>query len=64
MFMDVLDGTQFQGPFGMDQMSHGHFGEDQMSCKVLLFSQVPILINMCPHPLKKKKVAFNFAIKK
>ena len=44
MFMDVLDGTQFQGPFGMDQMSpwsfwkgqnvakyQGLFGMDQMS---------------------------------
>ena len=27
MFMNVLDGTKFQGPFGMDQMSYGHFGQ-------------------------------------
>ena len=22
-----------QGPFGMDQMPYGYFGQDQMSCK-------------------------------
>ena len=29
--MDVLDGTKFQEPFGVNQMSYGHFGQDRMS---------------------------------
>jgi len=35
--MNVLDKTEwsckYQGPFSVDQMSYGHFGQDQMSCK-------------------------------
>ena len=29
--MSLLDGITFQGPYGMDQMSHGPLGQDQMS---------------------------------
>ena len=31
MFMDTLDRTKVQGLFGMDQMSYGEIGQDQMS---------------------------------
>ena len=30
MLMYVLDRTTFLGPFGMNQMSYVHFGQDQM----------------------------------
>ena len=30
----VLDRTKYQGHFGMDQMSYGCFGEDQMSATI------------------------------
>ena len=36
--MNVLDRTKFQGPSGMDQISSGHFGQDQMSRK-----RIPLL---------------------
>lgn len=31
----VLDMTKYQGPFGVDQMSYGYFGQDQMSASPL-----------------------------
>ena len=35
--MSILNGTKrsckYQGTLGMDQMSYGHFGQDQMSCE-------------------------------
>ena len=33
--MNLLDGITFQGPYGMDQMSHGPLGQDQMSANHL-----------------------------
>lgn len=33
MFMDILDMTKSQGPFGVDHKSYGRFGQDQMSCR-------------------------------
>lgn len=35
MRMDVSDGNKFQGPFGVHQMSYGHFGQDKMSANWL-----------------------------
>lgn len=40
--MNLLDGVKFQGPYGMDQMSHGPLGQDQMSANHL-------------HPVLKKQ---------
>lgn len=31
MLMDILDRTIFQGYFGVDQMSYGHFEQDKIS---------------------------------
>lgn len=33
LYQMVLDRTKYQGPFGMDQMSYGCFGQDPKSCK-------------------------------
>lgn len=30
MLMNILDRARFQEPFGMNPMSYGHFGQDQM----------------------------------
>ena len=34
MLKDVLDRTECQGPFGVDQMSYERFGQDQMSANL------------------------------
>ena len=37
MLMDVLDRSKYEGCFGVEQMSYGHFGQDQVSCGVKLY---------------------------
>ena len=38
---ELLDWTEFQVPFGMDQMAYGCFQQDQMSCRTSRISPTP-----------------------
>lgn len=38
ILMDILDKIKFQGPFGLNQMSFGHFEQDQISANLQITS--------------------------
>ena len=48
--MDLLDRTKWsckcQGLFGLDQMSNGCFGQDQISANPLKLCKYPVLIRL------------------
>lgn len=51
MLMDVLGRTKCHGPFGTDQISYEHSGQDQMSCKEYQSFASPL----CPYPPNHKR---------
>ena len=56
--MGILDRTKYQGPLDMDQMSYGHFGQDQMSANHKGYLRLPYQGNS--HSLDDAEMIGNF----
>lgn len=58
MLMDVLDGTKYEGHFGV---SYGHFGQDQISCRVKLY-QFSVIVTSPATSLIERSTKVGFCV--